>query len=243
MTEVSIGLPTGVVTFLFSDFEGSTQMLEEHRAEAGAVLARHHELVRAAVEDGSAVVFETVGDAVYGAFARPTDAIGAAVAIQRALAAEELGAIGELRARIAVHTGAVEPRGEHYFGAALFECARLQSLAHGGQTITSTATSSLAARDLVDGIELRPMGSHRLEVAVVGLPDDKWGETVGAFIRPAAGQSVDKQELFAYLREHLAPHKTPKQWFQVEQFPLTGSGKIQKFVLRDRWVNGEVSAL
>jgi acyl-CoA synthetase (AMP-forming)/AMP-acid ligase II len=57
------------------------------------------------------------------------------------------------------------------------------------------------------------------EVAVVGLPDDKWGETVGAFIRPAAGQSVDTQELFAYLGEHLAPHKTPKQWFQVEQFP------------------------
>jgi fatty-acyl-CoA synthase len=81
------------------------------------------------------------------------------------------------------------------------------------------------------------------EVAVVGLPDDRWGETVGAFIRPAADQSVNKQELFAYLREHLAPHKTPKQWFQVEQFPLTGSGKIQKFVLRDRWVNGEVSAL
>jgi fatty-acyl-CoA synthase len=81
------------------------------------------------------------------------------------------------------------------------------------------------------------------EVAVVGLPDDKWGETVGAFVRPAAGRSVNKQELFAYLREHLAPHKTPKQWFQVEQFPLTGSGKIQKFVLRDRWVNGEVSAL
>jgi fatty-acyl-CoA synthase len=81
------------------------------------------------------------------------------------------------------------------------------------------------------------------EVAVVGLADDKWGETVAAFIRPAAGQSVNKQELFAYLRGHLAPHKTPKQWFQVEQFPLTGSGKIQKFVLRDRWVNGEVSEL
>jgi fatty-acyl-CoA synthase len=81
------------------------------------------------------------------------------------------------------------------------------------------------------------------EVAVVGLPDDKWGETVGAFIRPAAGLSVNKQELFAYLREHLAPHKTPKQWFQVAQFPLTGSGKIQKFVVRERWVNGELSAL
>ena len=87
------------------------------------------------------------------------------------------------------------------------------------------------------------MPCTEVKIAVVGLPDDKWGETVGAFIRPAADQSVNKQELFAYLREHLAPHKTPKQWFQVEQFPLTGSGKIQKFVLRDRWVNSEVSEL
>jgi fatty-acyl-CoA synthase len=81
------------------------------------------------------------------------------------------------------------------------------------------------------------------EVAVVGLPDDTWGETVGAFVRPAADQSVDKHALFNYLREHLAPHKTPKQWFQVANFPLTGSGKIQKFVLRDKWVNGEISEL
>jgi acyl-coenzyme A synthetase/AMP-(fatty) acid ligase len=63
------------------------------------------------------------------------------------------------------------------------------------------------------------------EVAVVGLPDDKWGETVGAFIRPAAGQSGDKQELFAYLREQLAPHNTPKQWIQVEQFPSPAPGR------------------
>lgn len=77
------------------------------------------------------------------------------------------------------------------------------------------------------------------EVAVVGLPDDKWGETVGAFVRPADGYDVHKDELFAYLREHAAPHKTPKQWFTVKDFPLTGSGKIQKFKIRDMWVNGE----
>jgi fatty-acyl-CoA synthase len=81
------------------------------------------------------------------------------------------------------------------------------------------------------------------EVAVVGLPDEKWGETVGAFVRPAAGTEVDKNELFAYLRDHLAPHKTPKQWFAVDEFPLTGSGKIQKFVLRDQWVAGEWAEL
>jgi fatty-acyl-CoA synthase len=77
------------------------------------------------------------------------------------------------------------------------------------------------------------------EVAIVGLPDDKWGETVGAFVRPAPGHEVDKAALFAYLREHLAPHKTPKQWFAVETFPLTGSGKVQKFKLREQWSSGE----
>ncbi len=77
------------------------------------------------------------------------------------------------------------------------------------------------------------------EVAVVGLPDDKWGEVVSAFVRPTPGATIDKGELFAYLREHLAPHKTPRHWFEVEEYPLTGSGKIQKFVLRDQWVDGQ----
>jgi fatty-acyl-CoA synthase len=77
------------------------------------------------------------------------------------------------------------------------------------------------------------------EVAIVGLPDDNWGETVGAFIRPAPGTTVDKQQLFNYLREHLAPQKTPRQWFAVDEFPFTGSGKIQKFKLRQQWIDGE----
>jgi len=81
------------------------------------------------------------------------------------------------------------------------------------------------------------------EVAVVGLPHEKWGEEVAAFIRPAPGAVVDKEELSAYMRAALAPHKTPKHWFLVAAFPLTGSGKIQKFRLREFWANGEVQAL
>jgi fatty-acyl-CoA synthase len=81
------------------------------------------------------------------------------------------------------------------------------------------------------------------EVAVVGLPDDRWGEVISAFVRPAPGEVIDRGELFVYLREHLAPHKTPRHWFQVDEFPLTGSGKIQKFVLRDQWVDGQWTEL
>jgi len=73
------------------------------------------------------------------------------------------------------------------------------------------------------------------EVAVVGLPDDKYGEVVGAFVRPTPGMHIDENDLFAFARARLAPHKTPRHWIAVDEFPLTGSGKIQKFVLRQRW--------
>jgi fatty-acyl-CoA synthase len=74
------------------------------------------------------------------------------------------------------------------------------------------------------------------DVAVVGVPDEKWGEVVAAFVRPAPGQTPTAEELFAYCRAHLAPHKTPRHWRFVEQFPQTPSGKIQKFVLREQFL-------
>jgi fatty-acyl-CoA synthase len=79
------------------------------------------------------------------------------------------------------------------------------------------------------------------EVAVVGIPDAKWGEVIGAFVRPAPGHTPSKEELVAYCRQHLAPFKTPQHWMFVEAFPLTPSGKIQKFVLRDRFVSEQTS--
>jgi fatty-acyl-CoA synthase len=84
---------------------------------------------------------------------------------------------------------------------------------------------------------------HVGEVAVVGLPDRTWGEAVAAFIRPVPGQRVDKHELFAYVRQHLAPHKTPRHWFEVDTFPMTGPGKIRKFELREAALSGELDEL
>jgi fatty-acyl-CoA synthase len=77
------------------------------------------------------------------------------------------------------------------------------------------------------------------DAAVVGLPDPRWGEQVAAFVRPAMGQQPTAEELFAYCRQHLAPHKTPRYWEFVAGFPLTASGKVQKFLLRDRVVAAE----
>ena len=80
------------------------------------------------------------------------------------------------------------------------------------------------------------------DVAVVGLPDEKWGEIVAAFVRDADPEDpASDGELHRYCREHLAPHKTPKAWYRVPEFPLTPSGKIQKFVLRERWEKGGFS--
>ena len=81
------------------------------------------------------------------------------------------------------------------------------------------------------------------EVAVIGVPHEKWGEEVAAFIRPAPGAIIEKEELIDYMRASLAPHKTPKHWFVVDAFPLTGSGKIQKFKLREAWSKGEITAI
>jgi acyl-CoA synthetase (AMP-forming)/AMP-acid ligase II len=74
------------------------------------------------------------------------------------------------------------------------------------------------------------------DVAVVGVPDAKWGEQVAAFVRPVPGQVPDPDELFAYCRQHLAPHKTPRYWTVLDEFPLTPSGKVQKFLLRERFL-------
>jgi fatty-acyl-CoA synthase len=74
------------------------------------------------------------------------------------------------------------------------------------------------------------------DVAVIGIPDERWGERVAAFIRPAPGHSPTSEELETYLKDQLAPHKIPREWIFVEEFPLTASGKIQKFALRERFL-------
>jgi len=81
------------------------------------------------------------------------------------------------------------------------------------------------------------------EVAVVGLPDPKWGEIVAAFVRPETGCTMNTDTLRSHCRQHMSPQKTPAIWRQVSEFPLTGSGKIQKFALKDRFVAGEFPEL
>src|SRR5579864_8099205 len=108
-------LPTGTVTFLFTDIEGSTRLWEQHPEAMQGALARHDALLRQAIEAHGGHVFKTVGDQFCAAFATPPDALAAALTAQQALGAEPWGEGGPLRVRMALHTGAAEQRDGDYF--------------------------------------------------------------------------------------------------------------------------------
>jgi len=155
-------LASGTVTFLFTDVEGSTRLLERYPEAYRSAIARHHTILREAVEQNHGSLFETVGDAVYAAFGTPGDAVLAALRAQRDLHGAAWGALGPLRVRMALHTGEVERQGHHYFGAALYRCGRLMNAAHGGQVLLSTATVELVRDALPAAAGLRDLGEHRL---------------------------------------------------------------------------------
>ena len=154
--------PTGTVTFLFTDIEGSTRRWEEQAEGMKSALARHDAIMRAAIAANGGHVFKTGGDAFYAAFPVAPDALAAAFETQRALAAEPWGEIGELRVRMALHTGAVQARDGDYFGPPLNRVARLLNAGHGGQTLLSLATQELVRDQLPEGVQLRDLGTHRL---------------------------------------------------------------------------------
>jgi predicted ATPase/class 3 adenylate cyclase len=156
-------LPSGTVTFLFADVEGSTRRLEEDAVATGRLLARLLEVTQGIVEANHGAVFETVGDAAYAAFGRASDAIAASASLHGAMAEHAAGGDDPLRVRIGLHTGEVEARGRHYFGPVLFRCARLQALAWGGQTLLSSVTARLVAGSLPADHRLVDRGVHSLK--------------------------------------------------------------------------------
>ncbi len=158
---------TGILTFLFTDIEGSTARWDTQREAMAGALVRHDALLRQAIEGRGGTVFKTVGDAFCAVFADAEAALGAAMDAQRALAAEDWTAFGpefaDLRVRMGLHTGKADERGGDYFGPALNRTARLMSAGHGGQVLLSRATEELAADQLPPGSRLRDLGEHRLK--------------------------------------------------------------------------------
>ncbi len=157
--------PSGTVTFLFSDIEGSTQLWEQQPEAMSAALARHDTLMRQAIDASGGVVFKTVGDAFHAVFSQPDAAAAAALAAQTLLHSEAWGLTGDrqIRVRIALHTGEAELRGGDYFGAALSRTARLLAAGHGGQTLLSETAAAYVAGSLPAGARLRSLGRHRFK--------------------------------------------------------------------------------
>ena len=155
--------PTGTLTFLFTDIEGSTKLWEDNAPAMQAALVRHDELIRRAIQERGGYVFKTVGDAFCAAFPTAPDALEAALETQRRLLSSDWEQSEPFRVRMALHTGTAEERDGDYFGPPLNRVARLMSAAHGGQVLLSLPTQELVRDQLPKGTSLRYLGEHRLK--------------------------------------------------------------------------------
>jgi predicted ATPase/class 3 adenylate cyclase len=156
-------LPTGTVTFLFTDVEGSTRIAQAAGDDWPALLAEHDRLVREAITVNAGVVVKTEGDGFFAAFSAARDAVVAAADAQRALADHEWPAGRRFRVRIGLHTGLGTLGGDDYVGIDVHRAARIAAAAHGGQSVLSEPTALLVERDLPAGLSLRDLGEHRLK--------------------------------------------------------------------------------
>jgi predicted ATPase/class 3 adenylate cyclase len=159
----AMSLPSGTVTFLFTDIESSTRLWEQHPEAMRAALARHDVLLRQAITRGGGHIFKTIGDQFCAVFATAPAAVAAALEAQQALRAEDWEETGPLRVRMALHSGTAEQREGDYFGPALNRVARLLEAGHGGQILLSRVTADRAVEAFPRGTSLRDLGSHHLK--------------------------------------------------------------------------------
>jgi class 3 adenylate cyclase len=157
-----VGLPSGTVTFLFTDVEGSTSLWERAPDGMRTALERHDAILRSSIRAHGGQVFSTGGDGLAAVFARSMDAVVTAAQAQGALTAEAWPADAPVRVRMAVHTGEAIERDGDYFGPALNRAARLMGMGHGGQVLVSHATEQLVQGSLPSGRDLWDLGEHRL---------------------------------------------------------------------------------
>jgi predicted ATPase/class 3 adenylate cyclase/Tfp pilus assembly protein PilF len=156
-------LPSGTVTFLFTDIEGSTRLLQQLGERYANVLAQHRALVRAAITAHNGHEIGTEGDAFFVAFARTREAVAAALAAQRALAAHPWPEGAPVRVRMGLHSGEGNPQDGGYVGLDVHRAARIAAAAHSGQVLLSRAAQELARDALPEGAGLRDLGEHRLK--------------------------------------------------------------------------------
>ena len=162
--EATLELPSGTVTFLFTDIEGSTRLLAQLGNDAyTGVLLDHRRIVRSAIERWHGVEVDTQGDAFFAAFANTSDAVGCGLDVQRAMATHLWPDRSQVRVRMAIHTGEARLEGRGYVGIEVHRAARIVAAAHGGQVLLSEAASTLTQDQLPDGVTLVELGEHRLK--------------------------------------------------------------------------------
>lgn len=228
-------LPTGTVTFLFTDLEDSSRLWEEHGPAMDAALAAHDEALTQTVARHGGYVFKHDGDGMAAAFSSAPPALAAAVDVQRAIAGSSLGSGPRLRPRIALHTGEASERDGNYFGPTLNRTGRLRDAAHGGQVVLSLATVELVGDRLPEGVELVDLGAHPLrglqrpervfQADVPGLEHDfpplRTGSVVATNLRPARTSFVGRDDDVARINKLVADHRL------VTLTGVGGSGKTR----------------
>lgn len=158
-------LPTGTVTFLFTDIEGSTRLWEQHPEAMKSALEKHDSVLRQSVESCGGHVIKSTGDGIHAVFASVSDALRATIAAQQALGTEPWDEIKpeRVKVRMGLHTGEAQLRAGDYYGGALNRAARLMSAGHGGQILLSQASAELLRDGLPPEVALRDLGEHHLK--------------------------------------------------------------------------------
>jgi class 3 adenylate cyclase len=179
---VRADLLSGTVTFLFTDIEGSTQLVTSLGEGFDPLLAAHNELLREAIARADGTEVSTEGDAFFAVFATAPGALAASVEAQRALAAHPWPEDATIRVRMGLHTGEARLGSDNYIGTDVNRAARIAAAGHGGQVLLSDSTRTLASSQLPAGVAIRDLGSHRLkdlpaperiwQLEIDGLPSD-----------------------------------------------------------------------
>ncbi|MGE5073171.1 MAG: ATP-binding protein [Anaerolineae bacterium] len=226
--------PTGTVTFLFTDIEGSTKLAQQYPQDLPDLLARHHAILRRAIESYSGHIFQVVGDAFCVAFHSAEDALKAAIAAQRSLH-DEPWEPAPVLVRMGIHTGSAELQGNgDYEGyLTLSRVQRLMAAAHGGQVLVSVATQQLVPREATDAIAWRDLGEgqlrdmfqheHIYQLQIAGLP---------AEFPPIATLEASRHNLPAPVTSFVGREKEMAEIRQAlhdhRMVTLTGSGGVGK---------------